>query len=75
VIFIDWIFYGLGAAAIFPLRRASRGRALPYRVACYPWTALVPDAELRSCRRCSHDGNDDAEGLMVYGHSRTKEGI
>jgi basic amino acid/polyamine antiporter, APA family len=41
VIFIGWIFYGLGAAAIFPLRRASHGRAIPYRVPGYPWTPLV----------------------------------
>ena len=41
VIFVGWIFYGLGAAAIFPLRRASQGRALPYRVPGYPWTPLV----------------------------------
>ena len=41
VIFIGWIFYGLGAAAIFPLRRASQGRFLPYRVPGYPWTPLV----------------------------------
>jgi APA family basic amino acid/polyamine antiporter len=41
VIFIGWIFYGLGAAAIFPLRRMSQGKALPYRVPGYPWTPLV----------------------------------
>jgi APA family basic amino acid/polyamine antiporter len=41
VIFIGWIFYGLGAAAIFPLRRASQGRPLPYRVPGCPWTPLV----------------------------------
>jgi len=41
VIFIGWIFYGLGAAAIFPLRRASQGKAIPYRVPGYPWTPLV----------------------------------
>src|SRR6266852_3326150 len=41
VIFIGWIFYGLGAAAIFPLRRASQGRPLPYRVPGYPATPLV----------------------------------
>jgi APA family basic amino acid/polyamine antiporter len=41
VIFIGWIFYGLGAAAIFPLRRGSQGRSLPYRVPGYPWTPLV----------------------------------
>jgi APA family basic amino acid/polyamine antiporter len=41
VIFIGWIFYGLGAAAIFPIRRALHGRPLPYRVPGYPWTPLV----------------------------------
>src|SRR5882724_822638 len=41
VIFIGWIFYGLGAAAIFPIRRASQGKAIPYRVPGYPWTPLV----------------------------------
>lgn len=41
VVLIGWMFYGLGAAAIFPLRRASRGRPLPYRVPGYPWTPVV----------------------------------
>jgi APA family basic amino acid/polyamine antiporter len=41
VIFIGWIFYGLAAAAIFPLRKASKGKPLPYRVPGYPWTPLV----------------------------------
>jgi len=41
VIFIGWIFYGLAAAAVFPLRRAASGRALPYRVPGYPWTPLL----------------------------------
>jgi APA family basic amino acid/polyamine antiporter len=41
VIFIGWIFYGLGAAAIFPIRRASHGLPIPYRVPGYPWTPLV----------------------------------
>ena len=41
VIFIGWIFYGLGAAAIFPLRRANKGAAIPYRVPGYPWTPLL----------------------------------
>jgi APA family basic amino acid/polyamine antiporter len=40
VIFIGWIFYGLGAAAIFPIRRASKGLPIPYRVPGYPWTPL-----------------------------------
>lgn len=41
VIFIGWIFYGLGAAAIFPIRRASPGRAIPYRVPGYPWAPAL----------------------------------
>src|ERR1700693_37494 len=41
VIFIGWIFYGLGAAAIFPIRRASQGKSTPYRVPGYPFTPLV----------------------------------
>src|SRR6266853_2198414 len=41
VIFIGWIFYGVGAAAIFPIRRAGHGKAIPYRVPGYPWTPLV----------------------------------
>jgi APA family basic amino acid/polyamine antiporter len=41
VVFIGWIFYGLGAAAIFPLRRASHGKVIPYRVPGYPWTPLI----------------------------------
>src|SRR5579872_6384591 len=41
VIFIGWIFYGLGAAAIFPLRRAGKDMAIPYRVPGYPWTPLL----------------------------------
>jgi APA family basic amino acid/polyamine antiporter len=41
VIFIGWIFYGLGAAAIFPIRRASQGKPIPYRIPGYPWTPLV----------------------------------
>jgi amino acid transporter len=41
VIFIGWIFYGLGAASIFPIRRRSPGRDLPYRVPGYPWTPLL----------------------------------
>ena len=41
VIFIGWIFYGLGAAAIFPLRRASAGKPIPYRVPGYPWTPIL----------------------------------
>ena len=40
-ILIGWIFYGLGAAAIFPIRSANRGKAIPYRVPGYPVTPLL----------------------------------
>jgi len=40
-IFIGWIFYGLGAAAIFPIRRATKGKEVPYRVPGYPFTPLL----------------------------------
>jgi APA family basic amino acid/polyamine antiporter len=40
-IFIGWIFYGLGAAAIFPIRRANPGKPLPYRVPGYPFTPFL----------------------------------
>lgn len=41
VIFIGWIFYGLGAAAIFPIRRANGSKPIPYRVPGYPWTPIL----------------------------------
>jgi APA family basic amino acid/polyamine antiporter len=41
VVFIGWIFYGLGAAAIFPIRAALGTKTLPYRVPGYPWTPIV----------------------------------
>ena len=40
-IFIGWIFYGLGAAAIFPIRRGAKGTAIAYRVPGYPWTPII----------------------------------
>ncbi len=40
-IFIGWIFYGLGAASIFPIRRANRGKTIPYRMPGYPFTPLL----------------------------------
>lgn len=41
VVFIGWIFYGLGAACIFPIRRANAGKPTPYRVPGYPFTPLL----------------------------------
>lgn len=40
-IFIGWIFYGLGAASIFPIRRANQGKPIPYRVPGYPFTPML----------------------------------
>jgi basic amino acid/polyamine antiporter, APA family len=41
VVFIGWIFYGLGAASIFPIRRAGAGKPVPYRVPGYPATPIL----------------------------------
>jgi APA family basic amino acid/polyamine antiporter len=41
VVFIGWIFYGLSAAAIFPMRQKAQGKELPYRVPGYPWTSIL----------------------------------
>jgi APA family basic amino acid/polyamine antiporter len=41
VVFIGWIFYGLGAACIFPIRRANAGKPVPYRVPGYPLTPIL----------------------------------
>jgi basic amino acid/polyamine antiporter, APA family len=37
VVFADWIFFGLGAASVFVLRRTRPGAVRPYRVPGYPW--------------------------------------
>jgi len=39
--FVAWIFYGLGAAAIFVYRRRFPDMPRPFRVPGYPWTPLV----------------------------------
>ena len=36
VVFADWIFFGLGAASVFVLRRRSPELPRPYRVIAYP---------------------------------------
>lgn len=36
VVFADWIFFGLGGAAVFALRRSRPDAARPYRVLGYP---------------------------------------
>jgi basic amino acid/polyamine antiporter, APA family len=37
VVFADWIFFGMGAASVFVLRRTRRELPRPYRVLGYPW--------------------------------------
>jgi APA family basic amino acid/polyamine antiporter len=37
VVFADWVFFGLAAAAVFRLRRLRPDAVRPYRVAGYPW--------------------------------------
>ncbi|MHB1312679.1 MAG: APC family permease [Gemmatimonadaceae bacterium] len=37
VVFADWIFFSLGAACVFRLRRTMPDAARPYRALGYPW--------------------------------------
>lgn len=41
VVFTGWIFYALGAAAVFVYRRREPGTPRPYRVPGYPFTPLL----------------------------------
>jgi basic amino acid/polyamine antiporter, APA family len=41
VVFVGWIFYGLGAACVFVLRRTRPDADRPFRVPGYPWTPLL----------------------------------
>ena len=41
VVFVGWIFYGLGAACVFVLRRTKPDAERPFRVPGYPWTPLA----------------------------------
>ncbi|MFY9559890.1 MAG: amino acid permease [Terriglobales bacterium] len=39
--FVAWIFYGLGGASVFPLRRREPHADRPFHVPGYPWTPAV----------------------------------
>jgi APA family basic amino acid/polyamine antiporter len=41
VVFTAWIFYGLGALAVFVFRRTRPDAARPFRVPGYPWTPAL----------------------------------
>jgi len=41
VVFAGWIFYALGALAVFVFRRREPNAARPYRVPGYPVTPLL----------------------------------
>jgi APA family basic amino acid/polyamine antiporter len=41
VVFIGWIFYGLGAMSVIALRRKRPEATRPFRVPGYPWTPIV----------------------------------
>lgn len=41
VVFVGWIFYALGAACVFVLRRTRPTAERPFRVPGYPWTPLL----------------------------------
>jgi APA family basic amino acid/polyamine antiporter len=40
-VFAGWIFYALGAAAVFRYRKLHPDTHRPYRVAGYPWTPII----------------------------------
>ena len=41
VVFVGWIFYALGAACVFVLRRTKPDAPRPFKVPGYPWTPLL----------------------------------
>jgi basic amino acid/polyamine antiporter, APA family len=41
VMFVSWIFFALGAGAVFVLRRKRPSLERPYKVKGYPWVPLV----------------------------------
>lgn len=41
VVFVGWIFYALGAAAVIVLRRTRPDAERPFRVPGYPWTPIL----------------------------------
>ncbi len=41
VVFVGWIFYALGAAALIVLRRTRPDAERPFRVPGYPWTPIL----------------------------------
>lgn len=41
VVFVGWVFYGLGAASIFWYRRYQPGRDRPFRTPAYPLTPIL----------------------------------
>ena len=41
VVFVGWIFYALGAACVFVLRRTRPDADRPFRVPGYPWTPML----------------------------------
>jgi APA family basic amino acid/polyamine antiporter len=41
VVFVGWIFYALGAACVFVLRRTQPDADRPFRVPGHPWTPML----------------------------------
>jgi APA family basic amino acid/polyamine antiporter len=41
VVFVGWVFYALGAGAVFVLRRREPDASRPFRVPGYPWTPAL----------------------------------
>jgi APA family basic amino acid/polyamine antiporter len=65
--FVAWIFYGLGGAALFALRQRERDAERPFRVPGYPWTpaAFVASAFALVLNVIVATPWDAAKGLVI----------
>jgi len=84
VVFSAWIFYGLGAAAVFPLRRKEPDATRPFRVPGYPITpalfvlasaAIVVNAMFTQPGRAAVGLVVVATGVPAYFFWRRRSGV
>jgi APA family basic amino acid/polyamine antiporter len=83
VVFADWVFFGLGAASVFALRRRRPGAPRPYRVPGYPWVPAffvacaavgVVSAYVSALRMSLVGTAMLAAGVAVYARRKTTTG-